>query len=183
MKSRILVTAALSMALAACGSQNDQADASTAATDVATDTPAAPLAGEPQAFIDKMSGSDMFEIEAAKVAQKMGKSQKVKDFAAMMIKDHTASSEKLKAAAGKTQPPLTVAPALTPDQKAKLDTLRAAGDDFDKLYAEQQVAAHEEALTALKSQADAGSAPALKEFATATATVVGHHLEMARELP
>lgn len=183
MKARLLLAAATALALAGCNSQGDDAtpgdDASVAAADPA---PAAAPA-DPQSFADTMAASDMFEIEAGKLAQSMGTSQKVKDFGAMMAKDHTDSSAKLKAAAGKTEPAVTVAPALTPDQQAKLDALKAAGADFDKTYAEQQVTAHEQALATLRDQAANGTAEPLKAFAGEVAPVVEHHLETAKTLP
>jgi putative membrane protein len=182
MKSKLLVGLASALALAACG-QSDDADATaedTAATEAAT--PATPAAPAPQAFVDTVAASDMFEIEAAKLAQDMGTSDKIKAFAAMMIKDHTASSAKLKDAAGQVEG-VTVAPALTAKQQMDLDTLKDAGDQFDALYAQRQVAAHNEALTLLKGYADNGTAEPLKGFASEAVPVVEHHLMEAQQLP
>ena len=97
--------------------------------------------------------------------------------------DEAAPSDAASTAAAKAQPAVTLAPALTPDQQAKLDALKAAGADFDKTYAEQQVAAHEQALAALRDQAANGSAEPLKGFAGEVAPVVEHHLETAKTLP
>ncbi len=185
MKFRYLLTAAGAVALAACGSEEAATEAPTEAVETATTTAAAeaPAAGSPQQFVDQAAASDTYEVEAAKLAQENGESQKVKDFAAMMIKDHTTSSEKLKAAAAEAQPPLTVAPELAPDQQANLDALRNAAGDFDTVYAQQQVAAHEKALALLRSYGEAGEVAPLKTFASETAQVVEGHLEQARQLP
>ena len=183
MTKRIVLAAGLLVALAGCGSQTDEAPAAGETPDIAMQTQAPAVADEPQVFVEKMSASDMFEIQAGELAQEMGTSQKVKDFGAMMVTDHTASSTELTAAAEAAEPAITPAPKLTADQQAKLDALRAAGDGFDALYAQQQVAAHELALSTLQAQAATGSAASLREFAAATAPVVEQHLGTARTLP
>jgi len=107
--------------------------------------------------------------------------QEVKDFGAMMVADHTTSSNKLKAAVGEGGAGLTVPTDMLPKHRQQLDALRGAGTNFDSLYTQQQVAAHEEALALLQRQADSGTAP-LKAFAAATVPVVEGHLEHVREL-
>jgi putative membrane protein len=182
MKSKLLIGLAGAIVLAAC-SQSDDADTTaedTAATEPAA--PATPAAPAPQDFVNTVAASDMFEIEAAKLAQEQGTSDKIKAFAAMMIKDHTASSAKLKEAAAMVDG-VTVAPALTTKQQKDLDTLKDAGDQFDALYAQRQVAAHNEALTLLQGYADNGTAEPLKGFAAGVVPVVEHHLMEAQQLP
>ena len=179
MKFALLAGLAGALALAAC-SQSDDAD--TTAEDAAATASATPAAPAPQDFVNTVAASDMFEIEAAKLAQEQGTSDKIKAFAAMMIKDHTASSDKLKQAAA-TIDGVTVAPALTTKQQMDLDTLKDAGDQFDALYAQRQVAAHNEALTLLQGYADNGTENALKTFASDAVPVVQHHLDEAKQLP
>ena len=185
MKIRLALASAAALALVACG-DNDTADTTVAEatpTDTAlpSETPT-PDASTPQGFVDTMAASDMFEVEAGKLARDMGKSQAVKDFGAMMVKDHTTSSDKLKAAVGEAGNGLAVAPALTPVQQGNLDQLRGAGENFDAMYAQQQVDAHETALGVLQAQAQSGTVAQLKTFAGDTAKVVQGHLDHAREL-
>ena len=184
---RLTIASAAALALAACGDADTAADdtlADAAATDTALPTEAPPAdPSTPQGFVEAMAASDMFEIEAGRLAEEMGTSQAVKDFGAMMVSDHTASSDKLKAAVAAAGDGLTVVPALTAAQQGNLDRLRSAGDNFDTLYAQQQVSAHETALGLLRGQAQSGTVEQLKTFAGETATVVEGHLEQARELP
>jgi putative membrane protein len=129
-----------------------------------------------QSFANTMAASDMFEIESAKVAQDKATAPELKKFAAQMIKDHTASTAKLKTAAASAN--VTPAPALTGEQTANLAALRAAsGTEFDTLYKQQQAAAHQQALANLQGYASNGDAPALKTFASNTAKVVEMHLK------
>lgn len=187
MKFRYLLTVAGAAALAACGSEPEEAVVDTTTTATETVTPAvnadAVMPGSPQEFVTMTAASDMYEIEAANLAQENGTSQEVKDFAAMMIEDHNTSTENLKAAAAEAQPALTVEPALTPEHESNLEALRNAGENFDTVYAQQQVAAHEKTLNMLRSYAETGEVEPLQTFASNTADVVEGHLEQARELP
>lgn len=185
MKIRLSLVSAAALALAACGSQ-EPADAPAddlTADETALPEPApAPDPTTPQGFADTVAASDMYEIEAGRLAQDMGQSEAVKSFAAMMIEDHTTSSDNLREAAGQADN-VVVAPALTPKQESDLEALRNAGENFDTVYAQQQVAAHEAALSVLQDYAQSGTVEPLKAFASQTATVVEGHLGEARDLP
>lgn len=135
---------------------------------------------DPQVFANRMAASDKFEIDSAKVAQDKAKSKELRDFAAKMISDHTTSSAKLKTAA--TAEGLTLAVNPTSQQGNDLVALRAAGDNFDSLYLEQQLKAHEAALAELRGFGQTGTQGALRDFATSTAPVVDGHLKMLREI-
>ncbi|HZF45992.1 MAG TPA: DUF4142 domain-containing protein [Sphingomonadaceae bacterium] len=190
MKAVNLILLGFAGALAACNPDNtDPANGNTPDTDAAladnnalTDSTATSPAPA-QAFVDQMSASDLYEIEAGQLAQENGDSQKVKDFGTMMVENHNQSTSDLKAAAGSASPPLGVAPSLTPAQDDMLQQLRDAGDGFDALYARQQVTAHEAALKSLRDYAANGQSAELREFATKTANVVEKHLAEARKLP
>lgn len=187
MKAHLFLAAAAgALMLAACGDADEPAADATATGDaMAEQTAASTDAATPvtaQAFVDAASASDLYEIEAGRLAQERGTSQAVKDFGAMMVQDHTKSSNDLKAAAAQAGG-VTVNPQMTPKQQSDLDALRNAGDDFDSVYAQQQVAAHEMALQLLQGYAAGGDTASLKDFASKTAPVVETHLGHARELP
>jgi putative membrane protein len=128
------------------------------------------------AFVSNASQSDMYEIEAAKIAQARSKSADIKAFAKMMAADHAATSKALgplAQAAGKT-------PADKLDQRRQgfIDNLKTASDaDFDKTYVDQQVAAHKEALDLMNGYAKDGSDAGLKDAAAKTAPKVQMHLD------
>jgi putative membrane protein len=189
MTRHLLFAAAASLALAACNNAADDtatdstADAAATTATVNPDMTAdAAMPADAQGFVDMASASDMYEVEAGKLAQSMGKSQAIKDFGAMMEKDHTKSTSDLKAAAARATG-VMVAPKLTAKQQSDLDALKGAGDNFDATYKQQQVAAHEAALAMLQNYAQSGDAAALKDFAAKTAPVVQGHLDHARKLP
>jgi putative membrane protein len=134
-------------------------------------------------FVAKAAASDMFEIASAKLAQTHSKNPQVKEFAAMMIKDHTKSSENLKAAIKASSPALTPPSALPKDkQDAVDDLLKAAPETFDRKYMDGQVDAHQAALNLLQRYAQDGDVARLKTFAAATALVVQTHYDRAKAL-
>lgn len=136
-----------------------------------------------QAFADTVGASDWYEIEAGKLAQEKATAQPFKDFGAMMVKHHTESTEKLKAAGAKANPAITPNPALTAEQEANLEALRAATDaNFDALYKTQQIAAHEKTLAAVKDYAANGDVAELKQFAAEATKVVQTHLDKIKSL-
>lgn len=184
MTNKSLSALTVALALAACGSSASSDaladDTATAEATTATEPTAQSAQSSSQSFVDAAASSDMYEVEAAKLAERMGRSEGVKSFARMMIADHTASTEKLKAAADTAG--LTLPAGMQPKHQTNLTALEAAGDRFDAVYAQQQVAAHEEALALLRNQAETGTIEPLKAFASETAPVVEGHLGHARNL-
>ena len=186
--------AALALALVACNRADDTANVDVSANDMLandmnamTDNVAvngvgvAPMAAAD--FANTVAASDAFEIESGKLAEQKSTTAAVKDFAKMIQTDHKKSTEELKAAAAKAQPAITPSPALTAEQQGNLDKLKAAsGADFDKLFADQQIAAHQKALDALSAYAAGGDVPVLREFAGKVVPVVQSHLDKARAL-
>lgn len=134
-------------------------------------------------FVTAAATSDMYEIQAAKLAEQKSTNPGVKKFAAKMIHDHTASTDKLKALLAKGGINATPPTDLDERRKGMLDNLsKASPADFDKMYMDQQVAAHQEMETLLKGYADHGDNDALKGFATSILPTVQEHLAMAKQL-
>ena len=136
-----------------------------------------------QEFVNLAAKSDAFEIAAAKQALANAASPEVKAFAQQMIKAHSDSTAKIKAAAGKSRPAVVPDPALTAEQKKDLNELRQKkGAAFDEEYIDGQVDAHEDALALMRSYASGGTHEALKAVAGEIAPIVEGHLKMARDL-
>jgi putative membrane protein len=131
-------------------------------------------------FVGAAAVSDMYEVEAGKLASSMGKAADVKAYGKMMTEMHTATTKELGPMA--TKAGVTPPKELDERRKGFLDNLKAAGGDFDKTYLDQQVAAHEEALNLMKGYADGGDNAEIKAFAAKTAPVVEQHLAKARSL-
>lgn len=190
---------AATLLLAACGQNSAGENGATAAenlttkpdgNDIAVDTEVVQngaVANTPTTaaeFANAAAAGDQFEIKSSQLAATKAGSAGVKSFAAMLITEHTKSTNDLNAAAAQASPAIVPAPALTAEQQANLDALgkAAKGQAFDTLYAQLQVPSHENALALMQGYAARGDQTALKVFASKTAPVVGKHLEQARGL-
>jgi putative membrane protein len=202
MKHALMLSAAAlaTMALAACNKPSDNPNASEGAqtgnpgqtqpVNEAQDKVGAAVGAtsantmgsvDTGSFVSNAGQSDMYEIQAAQIAQQRSKNADVKSFAKMMVTDHTAMSAQMKPlfqAAGQ-QPPTDL------DQRRKgfLDNLKGApAADFDKTYIDQQVAGHQEALDLMKGYADHGSDAGLKTAASQAVPKIQMHLDKAKEI-
>jgi len=133
------------------------------------------------AFVSNASQSDMYEIQAGKLAETRSKNADVKAFAKMMVTDHTAMTNEMRpliAAAG--QKP---ADKLDERRQGFIDNLKQATDaNFDKTYIDQQVAGHGEALTLMQGYAGDGSDAGLKAGAAKAVPKVQAHLDKAKSI-
>jgi putative membrane protein len=174
-----LLAAAAAIALSACG----QTTAVETPPPVEA-PPAAPAAAmiTDADFATQVAASDAFEIQAAQLAATKASAANVKSFAQMMVRDHTATSAELSTTItgmGQTPP----AAALTPQQQADLDALRAlSGAAFDTAYVQGQVAAHQGAVTLFQNYIAGAPESALKNWANTTLPKLQGHLTAAQGL-
>ena len=138
---------------------------------------AALAASNPDAsFYKNAAEGGISEVDAGHLAQDKGNSQKVKDFGAMMVKDHSAANEKLQALASSKNVTLpTTASVGQMATKAKLDVL--SGDTFDKSYVKGQISAHRDTIALFRKEISSGQDADAKAFATATLPTVRAHLK------
>jgi putative membrane protein len=126
---------------------------------------------------------DLFEINSSRVALERGRSADVKNFAAMMVKDHTESTKKLGDAAKADK--ITVNPPIDLDtaHQEKLDKLTGANaTSFDADYMKAQIAAHDEALSLHRAYAKDGESAPIKKVSAEIVKVVEHHREEAMKI-
>lgn len=142
----------------------------------------AAFAAAPDAsFYKTLAQGGIAEVEAGKLAQQKGADPKVKDFGAMMVKDHSAANEQLKAlAAGKGIDLPGSSSTSQMATKAKLEVL--SGGTFDKSYVEDQVKAHRDTVELLKKEIATGQDPDAKAFAQKVLPTVESHLHAINQI-
>jgi putative membrane protein len=134
-----------------------------------------------QAFFKHAAEGGIAEVEAGTLAQSKGNSQAVKDFGAMMVKDHSAANEKLKGIASAENVDLPTKPSVSQmASKTKLEVL--SGDTFDKAYIKGQIAAHQHTAALFKKEIASGTDSQAKAFATETLPTVQSHLQKIRQI-
>jgi len=133
-------------------------------------------------YVSKAGAADLYEIQASQMATRRARRPQVRDFAQMLIADHTHSTQMVSEAAhsdGLDPRP----PVLERSQRMMLRQLEAARDrDFDRLYLSQQIPAHVQGLALHRAYARRGEGAALRRTAGEIVPVVEHHLARAREL-
>ena len=132
-------------------------------------------------FYKHAAEAGLFEVQAGQIAADKGASQAVKDFGAMMVKDHTAANDKLQAIATAKNITLPTSPSVGQMAgKAKLDVL--SGNTFDKSYVKGQIKAHQETIALLKKEKMSGQDAQAKAFAAEVLPTVQGHLKKVMAL-
>jgi putative membrane protein len=142
--------------------------------------------GAPSAsdFAQKVAMSDMYEVEAGKIANQKGQSPQVKGFGQIMVEAHSKTTEDLKSIIANEKLKVDLPTKFDSKHQKLIDDLAAASDaDFDKTYAKQQVDGHEDAVKLFESYAKDGDNASLKQFAQKTLPVIQDHLTEAKKLP
>lgn len=136
-------------------------------------------------FVENAAIGNRYELAAADIAVERRLSGPAGAFAAQMIADHTTSKHHLQAALSMNETQGVAPPPekLDSRRQAMVKHLREAPDDaFEATYLDQQVLAHEETATLLRSYAEDGDNAQLRSFALGTLPVVERHLQQAKAL-
>jgi putative membrane protein len=132
-------------------------------------------------FYKKAAESGLAEVELGKLAQEKSPSQSVKDFGAMMVKDHSAANRKLQTVAASKDIKLPTSPSVGQmGTKAKLEVL--SGATFDKSYIRGMVKDHEEDIKEFEKEANSGQDADAKAYAVATLPTLKTHLKKIQEI-
>ncbi|HEY3639071.1 MAG TPA: DUF4142 domain-containing protein [Rhizomicrobium sp.] len=146
-------------------------------------------------FRHQAMASDAFEISSSKIALGQSDNPKVKEFAKLMIRDHTLTTDHLLVGSGMTKADIESKIAPGPDGKHKTndlidqshaDTLdklgREKGKDFDSDYMSAQVSGHKDAVDLFEEYAHHGKNLHLRVWARKTLPTLKMHLARAQSL-
>ena len=135
-----------------------------------------PIHNPDSSFFKKAAEGGLAEVELGNLAQKKSEDQSVKDFGAMMVKDHTAAYDKLKSVADSKNIKLPTSPSVGQmATKTKLEVL--TGKTFDKSYVKGMIKDHEKDVKEFKKEATSGQDADAKAYATATLPTLEKHLK------
>jgi putative membrane protein len=137
----------------------------------------AAVAGSPDSsFYKNAAEGGMSEVELGQLAQQKAANPSVKDFGAMMVKDHSAANDKLKALAASKQVSLPDSPSMMQKaSKTKLNMM--SGESFDKSYVKGMIDDHKQDIKEFQKEASEGKDPDARAFASATLPTLQMHLE------
>lgn len=132
-------------------------------------------------FLAQAGSANLFEIQSSQMALQMSSNQAVRNFANLLISDHSRMGQTVAAAArsaGIVPPP----PALLSAQQAALSQLSAAGPNFDVAFRDAQITAHQQAIGLMQNYAASGDVPALRTVAQQALPTMQMHLSQAQML-
>jgi putative membrane protein len=166
MKSNLFLAAGLAVALAF-----------SASAALAQDRAAADKGS--QKFIKNAIQGSLAEIDLGNLAQQKGKSDAVKQYGAMLVRDHGAANDRAKQVASQ----LGVEPPTGSGVRAKATYLKLkmlSGDTFDRSFVRSMANDHQADIK--EFQKEAAKNDAAGAFAKDTLPTLQHHLQEARSM-
>jgi putative membrane protein len=137
-----------------------------------------PLDKDDSEFAMKAADGGMMEVALGQVAQQNGMSQRVKDFGSMMVNDHTAADNKLKALASSKN--LSLPASISGSDQKEVDKLsKKTGKDFDKDYMNMMLDDHKKDIKDFQKEAASAKDADLKNFVLQTLPTLQTHLDSA----
>jgi putative membrane protein len=132
-------------------------------------------------FVKDAAIGGMTEVELGKLAAEKGSSEQVKQFGQKLVDDHTKANDELKQIASTESVDVPNAP--DSKHQSRIDKLsKLSGPNFDKAFLKDQVKDHEQDITEFQTEAQGGTDPNVKQFASKTLPVLQEHLTMAKDL-
>lgn len=187
MKRMMQFSAALVMAVAVTACAGDDARENETPATTGTGGAVAGTTGTfdgDRDFVEEHLAMGNAEVELGRLAQDRATHPDVKEFAAMMVREHQAAGEELRRIANNAA--ANTAP-MRNDVTEELTELREemaklTGRDFDRRYIDEMIDDHEEAVEDLEGKAENASHPEVKAWAAKTLPSVRQHLERAKSI-
>jgi putative membrane protein len=134
-------------------------------------------------FVDNVAISDMFEVQAGRLASDKAQLDAVQAFGKRMVDDHSKTTEQLKSLVSDNDVKAELPSALDDKHQSKLDKLRdLSGTQFDKTYVDGQVQGHKKAVDMFQAYSESGDNQKLKQWAGSTLATLKDHLKQAEIL-
>jgi putative membrane protein len=133
-----------------------------------------------QKFIKEAIEGNLSEIAVGKLAEQKAKSDDVRSFGEMLVKDHSDANQKATSVAGS----LGVTPPAEPNrkQKAIYDKLaKLSGDKFDRAFVKAMVDDHKADIREFEKESKQPNDPAVA-FANESLPILKKHLSTAQSL-
>ncbi|HLL88112.1 MAG TPA: DUF4142 domain-containing protein [Tepidisphaeraceae bacterium] len=133
-------------------------------------------------FFKRAAISDMTEARTSRLALQKSDSQRVKQFAQMMVDDHAKVSREMARLADRKG--VDLPKQLDAPSERVVDTLAgtSSGQEFDRAYIRAQVTAHEEAVANYEDAAEMAKDQDVRRFAKEHLPTLREHLRMAKNI-
>lgn len=185
---KFLLILAIPLVVFSCGNRNNRTGTSdsTAVTPATSETMGSTnnKDNDNMDFLKEAAYGGLMEVELGKYAQQNAHNKRVKNFGAMMVRDHSKVNDELKSIAQKKNFDI---PTTMDDKHLKMvnDLQQKRGSDFDKDYMKEMVNDHEKDVDKFKKFAENNNDkidPDLKSFASKTLPVLLMHEDSAKNI-
>ncbi|HEX2976404.1 MAG TPA: DUF4142 domain-containing protein [Bacteroidales bacterium] len=134
-----------------------------------------------QGFLNEAASGGMMEVELGRYAQENAVNTRVKNFGAMMVRDHSKANEELKSLASSKS--LTLPSSMDEKHMNKVNELKGkTGADFDKEYMKEMVDDHEKDVDEFRKQSENAKDADIKAFAAKTLPILQTHQDSAKAI-
>ncbi|MFL6386072.1 MAG: DUF4142 domain-containing protein [Terriglobales bacterium] len=188
MRHSILALLILGLISIGCSSTNKASTPDTSAqpnsgatASSAANSGSSPSSNPDQDFVTKAAQGNSAEIELGKMVAAKTKDSNVKQFAQMMVKDHTTALNQLQELAQTKN--LNLNDNLPDDAKSLQEKLSSdTGKQFDKDYMDGMVQDHQKDVQEFTDESQNAKDPAVKQWASKTLPVLQKHLQKAQQI-
>lgn len=130
-------------------------------------------------FAKQAAEGGLLEVQLGQLAEQKASNPQVKQFGQRMVTDHTKLNNELMSIASRDN--MTLPTQLTGKDKAQYDKLASlSGTQFDRAYMRDQVRDHQKDISEFQKEANNGSNPDLKNFASQSVPTLQEHLMLAQ---
>jgi putative membrane protein len=135
-----------------------------------------------QKFVDFAAQTDMVEANLGQLTESVASDQLVKDYAQMLVTDHTNDYSQLYKLA--QQANLTVPNAINEENNKTMIApfQKLKGNAYDHRYIQEMITGHTKAIAVYKKEAADEQNPVLKSYAEQTLPTLQKHLDGAKAL-
>ena len=132
-------------------------------------------------FMVKVADVGMTEVKLGGIAQDKGMNKRVKEFGAMMTRDHSKAGDELKGLARRKN--VTLPENVGEDHQKKIDDLsKKTGKDFDRAYIDMMVDGHQSTVSDFEKASNNTKDPDVKSWVDKTLPTLKMHLDSAKAI-
>jgi putative membrane protein len=181
MRHSLLALLILGLISVGCTSTNKASTPDTAAQPNSGAAASSPSSNPDQDFVTKAAQGNAAEVALGKIVATKSKDPDVKQFAQMMVKDHTTALDQLQELAQSKN--LNFNDDLPDDAKALQQKLSSdTGKQLDKDYMDGMVEDHQKDVQEFTDKSQNAKDPDVKQWASKTLPTLQKHLEKAQQI-
>ena len=142
---------------------------------------ATPVSEDDSKFAVNAASGGMMEVQLGELAQQKARSQRVKDYGAMLVRDHSKANDELKSLASMKN--VTLPPAPGEDHMDHIkDLSKKSGREFDKDYMKMMIDDHKKDISDFEDASKDAKDSDIKGFAAKTLPTLQMHLDSANAI-